>query len=110
MPYEVISPQHESNTKNIKIVDLRSDTLSKPTPEMRNAMAKAIVGDDVYGEDPTVNELEQKSAALLNKEAGLFLPSGTMANLVAIMVHCNQRGSEILVGDNSHTFRFEQGT
>lgn len=83
MPYEVITPApHEASAK-YRIVDLRSDTISKPTPEMRDAMANALVGDDVYGEDPTVKALEQKSAVLLNKKAGLFLPSGTMANLIA---------------------------
>lgn len=82
MPYEVIAPAH-ATCADIRIVDLRSDTVSKPTPDMRDAMANAVVGDDVYGEDPTVKELEQKSAILLNKEAGLFVPTGTMANLIA---------------------------
>lgn len=82
MPYEGVSSKN-GVISNIKIVDLRSDTLSKPTPEMRNAMAIAEVGDDVYGEDPTVIKLEKKSAELLGKESGLFVPSGTMANLLA---------------------------
>ncbi|KAJ8970240.1 hypothetical protein NQ317_017600 [Molorchus minor] len=94
---------------DVRIVDLRSDTISKPTPEMREAMFHAIVGDDVYGEDPTVTDLEQKAAKLLGKEDAVFVVSGTMANLIAIMVHCNQRGSEMISGDNGHTFRFEQG-
>lgn len=70
-------------SNNVRIVDLRSDTISKPTPEMREAMANAIVGDDVYGEDPTVIELEKQSAELLGKEDALFVVSGTMANLIA---------------------------
>ncbi|KAJ9574649.1 hypothetical protein L9F63_008181, partial [Diploptera punctata] len=94
---------------NVRTIDLRSDTKSKPTPEMRKAMFEAAVGDDVYGEDPTVNELEEKAAAILGKESGLFIPSGTMGNLLAIMVHCNERGSEMICGDKSHTFLFEQG-
>ncbi|XP_064552665.1 uncharacterized protein LOC135438315 [Drosophila montana] len=91
------------------IVDLRSDTVSQPTPEMRERMAAAVVGDDVYGEDPTVAELEAETAALFGKEAGLFVPSGTMGNLLAVMVHCNRRGSEAIVGDLSHIFLYEQG-
>ncbi|CAH2010728.1 unnamed protein product [Acanthoscelides obtectus] len=94
---------------DVRIVDLRSDTISKPTQAMREAMYTAIVGDNVYGEDPTVDELEQKAAELLGKEDALFVCSGTMANLIAIMVHCNKRGSELISGDRSHTFRFEQG-
>nr|CAI5860235.1 unnamed protein product [Callosobruchus analis] len=94
---------------DVRIVDLRSDTISKPTQEMREAMYTAIVGDDVYGEDPTVDQLEQKAAELLGKEDALFVCSGTMANLIAIMVHCNKRGSELISGDRGHTFRFEQG-
>ncbi|XP_030558899.1 probable low-specificity L-threonine aldolase 2 [Drosophila novamexicana] len=91
------------------IVDLRSDTVSLPTPEMRERMAAAVVGDDVYGEDPTVAELQAKTAAIFGKEAGLFVPSGTMGNLLAVMVHCNRRGSEAIVGDLSHIFLYEQG-
>ncbi|XP_036325357.1 probable low-specificity L-threonine aldolase 2 [Rhagoletis pomonella] len=91
------------------VIDLRSDTVSVPTPEMRKAMFEAVVGDDVYGEDPTVNALEEKAAKLLEKEAGLFVPSGTMGNLLACMVHCQQRGSEAIVGDLSHVYLYEQG-
>ncbi|XP_018575365.1 probable low-specificity L-threonine aldolase 2 isoform X2 [Anoplophora glabripennis] len=94
---------------DVRIVDLRSDTISKPTQQMREAMYNAVVGDDVYGEDPTVVELERRSAEVLGKEDAAFVVSGTMANLLAIMVHCNQRGSEMISGDNGHTFRFEQG-
>ncbi|XP_049869165.1 uncharacterized protein LOC126368945 [Pectinophora gossypiella] len=91
------------------IVDLRSDTVTKPTKAMKHAMVNSALGDDVYGEDPTVNALETKLAALLGKQAALFVPSGTMANLIAIMVHCNKRGSEAIVGDSCHIFKYEQG-
>lgn len=92
----------------MKIIDLRSDTVTKPTLAMREAMATAKVGDDVYGEDPTVNRLEEMSAALLGKEAGLFLPSGTMGNLTAVLTHCG-RGDEVILGDRAHIFLFEAG-
>ena len=92
----------------MRIVDLRSDTLTKPTPAMRQAMAEAEVGDDVFGEDPTVNRLEEMAAERLGKEAGLFVASGTMGGMVSHMAHC-QRGDEIIMGDKSHTFLFEQG-
>lgn len=90
------------------MIDLRSDTVTKPTPEMREVIAKADVGDDVYGEDPTVNLLEEESASLLGKEAALFLPSGTMGNLAAVLTHC-ERGSEIILGDKAHIFLNESG-
>ena len=90
------------------MIDLRSDTVTLPTPEMREVIASAVVGDDVYGEDPTVNSLEKESARLLGKEAGLFIPSGTMGNLAAILTHC-ERGSEIILGDKAHTFLYEVG-
>jgi threonine aldolase len=89
-------------------VDLRSDTLTQPTAAMRRAMAEAEVGDDVFGEDPTVNRLEALAADTLGKEAGLFVSSGTMANLVSQMAHCG-RGDEIILGDQAHTFYHEQG-
>lgn len=91
------------------VIDIRSDTVSHPTQRMRDAMANAIVGDDVYQEDPTVTELERRCAELFEKEAALFVTSGTMGNLLAIMVHCNFRGSEVIVGDSSHVFMYEQG-
>ena len=90
------------------IIDLRSDTVSHPTPEMRQAMAYAVVGDDVYGEDPTVNRLQEVAAERLGKEAGLLVASGTMGNLVAVLSHC-QRGDEVIVGNRSHTYLFEAG-
>ncbi|MBN2547736.1 MAG: low-specificity L-threonine aldolase [Anaerolineales bacterium] len=92
----------------MNIVDLRSDTVTKPTPEMRQAMAQAEVGDDVYGEDPTINRLQEMSAEMMGKEAGLFIPSGTMGNLVAVLAHC-QRGDEVILGSKAHTFLFEAG-
>jgi threonine aldolase len=92
----------------MNIVDLRSDTVTIPTQAMRKAMAEAVVGDDVYGEDQTVNRLQELAARLMGKEAGLFVPSGTMGNLVAIMAHCG-RGDEVIVGQLSHTFLYEAG-
>lgn len=92
----------------MNIVDLRSDTVTKPTPAMWAAMANADVGDDVYGEDPTVNKLEAMAAERMGKEAALFVVSGTMGNLTALLTHC-QRGDEAIVGDKSHTFLYEQG-
>ncbi|KAG7210270.1 hypothetical protein KM043_011817 [Ampulex compressa] len=94
---------------NIPIIDLRSDTLTKPTASMRKAMYEAEVGDDVYEEDPTVKKLEERAAQLLGKEAAIFLPSGTMGNLTAIMIHCDVRGSEAYCGDGSHVVLHEQG-
>jgi threonine aldolase len=92
----------------MNFIDLRSDTVTHPTPEMRQAMAKAPVGDDVYGEDPSVNRLQEMSAAMLGKEAALFVPSGTMGNLAGVLAHCG-RGDEVILGDKSHTFLFEAG-
>lgn len=89
-------------------IDLRSDTVTKPTPAMREAMENAPVGDDVYGEDPTVNRLQEMAAARLGKEAGLFVASGTMGNLVALLAQCN-RGDEVILGDKAHTFLYEAG-
>jgi threonine aldolase len=87
----------------MEYIDLRSDTVTKPTPEMREAMAEAEVGDDVYHDDPTVNKLEEIAAEKMGKESALFLPSGTMGNLIALLVHC-QRGDEVIVGNRSHIF------
>ena len=90
------------------LIDLRSDTVTQPTAEMRQAMATAEVGDDVYGDDPTVNKLQDRVATLLGKQAGLFVASGTQSNLVALLSHC-QRGDELLVGDCYHVHRYEAG-
>lgn len=92
----------------MKWIDLRSDTVTQPTEAMRIAMAKADVGDDVYGEDPTVNKLQELAAGMLGKEAGLFVPSGTMGNLIAILAHCG-RGDEVILGNMAHTFLYEAG-
>jgi threonine aldolase len=89
-------------------VDLRSDTVTKPTPEMRAAMAAAEVGDDVFGEDPMINRLQEMAAERMGKEAGLFVPSGTMGNLAAVLAHCG-RGDEVILGNLGHTFLFEGG-
>ena len=90
------------------MIDLRSDTVTQPTALMREAMHTAELGDDVYGEDPTVNKLEHLAAAMLGKEAGLFAPSGTQSNLLALLTHCG-RGDEYIVGNNAHTYRYEGG-
>ncbi|SVD88849.1 uncharacterized protein METZ01_LOCUS441703, partial [marine metagenome] len=91
-----------------KLIDLRSDTVTLPSDEMRKSISNAKLGDDVFCEDPSVNELETKAAKIMGKEAGLLVPSGTMGNLVSILVHC-QRGTEIVLGDKAHTFIYEAG-
>lgn len=91
-----------------KKIDLRSDTVTLPTPQMREAMANAGLGDDVFGEDPTVNRLEEIAASKMGKSAALFVSSGTMGNLVALLTHCG-RGDEVIVGDKAHTFINEVG-
>jgi threonine aldolase len=90
------------------IIDLRSDTITKPTPAMRRAMAEAEVGDDVLGDDPTVKRLEEIAADRLGKEAALYVASGTMGNLVSLLAQCG-RGDEVIVGDQAHTYVYEQG-
>jgi len=92
----------------VRDIDLRSDTVTLPTPAMREAMYRAELGDDVFGEDPTVNRLEAMSAERMGKEAAMFVASGTMGNLTALLTHC-QRGHEVLMGDRAHTFLFEAG-
>ncbi len=89
-------------------IDLRSDTVTQPTDAMREAMASAAVGDDVYGDDPTVNRLQDMTAALFGYEAALFAPSGTQSNLIALLGHCG-RGDEYLVGQEAHTYKYEGG-
>ena len=89
-------------------IDLRSDTVTQPGAAMREAMADAEVGDDVYGEDPTVLRLQERAAELLGKEAALFVPTGTMANQIALLCHC-QRGDEVLAGEGSHCMLYESG-
>ena len=89
-------------------MDFRSDTVTKPTEAMRKAMAEALVGDDVYGDDPTVNELEQWAAERHGFEAALFTTSGTQANLLGLMAHCN-RGDEYLCVQHAHNYKYEAG-
>ncbi len=90
------------------IVDLRSDTVTRPTPGMRQAMLHAEVGDDVFGDDPTVNALQERIAAMTGKQAALYLPTGTQSNLCGLLAHC-QRGEEYIVGQLAHTYRYEGG-
>lgn len=92
----------------MEIIDLRSDTVTQPTPAMRQAMAEAPVGDDVFGDDPTVNELERRAAELMGKEAAVFVASGTMGNITAILTH-TQRGDEVIVGSEAHILLAEVG-
>ena len=92
----------------MNVIDMRSDTVTLPTPEMRRAIAEAPLGDDVYGEDPTINRLEALAADLTGKEAALLVVSGTMGNLCAILAHCG-RGEEAIVGDESHIYHYEAG-
>ncbi len=91
-----------------KVIDLRSDTVTRPTPQMRAVMAKAEVGDDVYGEDPSVNRLEALAAEMLGKEAAIFVATGTQSNLLALLSHC-ERGDEYIVGQQGHTYKYEGG-
>ncbi len=97
-----------TRTTVVLVIDLRSDTVSTPSVEMRAAMAEAPVGDDVFGDDPTVNSLQDYAAELLGKEAALFVTSGTQSNLCAMLAHCG-RGDEYIAGENAHAFRFEGG-
>jgi threonine aldolase len=92
-----------------RTVDLRSDTVTKPTEAMRAAMAAADVDDDVLGNDPTALRLETEMARITGKEAALFVPSGTMGNLISVLVHCDIRGSEVILGDNAHIHIYENG-
>ena len=97
-----------SRADGLSVVDLRSDTVTRPTPAMRAAMASAEVGDDVFGDDPTVNALQERMAALTSHEAALFVASGTQGNLCALLAHCG-RGDEYLVGQMAHCYRYEGG-
>src|SRR5438046_1905771 len=90
------------------IVDLRSDTVTRPSAGMRKAMLEAEVGDDVFGDDPTVNRLQAHAAALFGFEAALLFPTGTQSNLAALMSHC-QRGDEVILGSEAHSYRYEGG-
>ena len=90
------------------MIDLRSDTVTRPCPDMRATMAAADVGDDVYGEDPTVNALQARAAEMLGKEAAIFVASGTQSNLLALLSHC-RRGDEYIAGQDAHTYKYEAG-
>ena len=90
------------------MIDLRSDTVTLPTNEMKQFIMDSPLGDDVYGEDPSVNLLQKKIAKIFNKESALFVPSGTMANLISVLTHCN-RGDEVILGNKSHIFFYEAG-
>jgi threonine aldolase len=91
------------------MIDLRSDTVTKPTPAMRRAMAEAEVGDDVYGEDPTVNRLQERAAEIFGKEAALFVPTGSMGNQIAVKLH-TKPGHEVIIEERGHIFNYEMGT
>ena len=105
--------QHEvaqsEERKPLRAIDLRSDTVTQPTPEMRRAMAEAEVADDVYGEDPTMNRLHERAAEIFQKEAAIFVPSGTMGNQVAIRCH-TQHGQEIICEERAHFINLESAT
>src|SRR5689334_13378917 len=92
----------------MRTIDLRSDTVTLPSPSMRRAIAEAPLGDDVYGEDPTINRLEELAAARVGKQAAVLVVSGTMGNLCALLAHCG-RGDEAIVGDESHIYNYEAG-
>src|SRR3972149_3696283 len=104
--YGGFTAQREREDAGLPVVDLRSDTVTKPTPEMRRAMAEAEVGDDVYGEDPTVNRLEARAAEIFGREAGLFVPSGSMGNAVCIMTQA-ARGQEVICEAAGHIYNYE---
>jgi len=92
----------------MKVIDLRSDTVTRPSPAMRTAMTNADVGDDVYGEDPTVNRLESLAGEMLGMERAIFTTSGTQSNLLALLTHC-ERGDEYIAGQYAHTYKYEGG-
>ncbi|KAK3928507.1 putative low-specificity L-threonine aldolase 2 [Frankliniella fusca] len=106
--YSISDPNENNDSKSI-IIDLRSDTVTKPSLAMRKAMFEAEVGDDHLREDPTIETLQRKIANIFEKEAALFMPSGTMSNLIAVMAHCNSRGDKVLIGDKSHILQHEDG-
>ncbi len=101
--------ENDAPAKNGAVVDLRSDTVTKPSPEMRRAMAEAEVGDDVYLEDPTVNRLQERAAEIFGREAALFVPSGSMGNLVAIKIH-TRHGNEVICEERGHIYNYEMGS
>jgi threonine aldolase len=108
MSTAVTKSEQLERTHTAAVVDLRSDTVTKPTPAMRRAMAEAEVGDDVYGEDPTINKLEQRAAEIFAREAAIFVPTGSMGNSIAIKIH-TQPGQEIICEERGHIFNYEMG-
>ncbi|KAL3163258.1 hypothetical protein ABBQ32_009657 [Trebouxia sp. C0010 RCD-2024] len=106
-PAAKMDPVHAPTSD--RLLDFRSDTVTKPTGAMREAAYEAEVGDDVYGEDPTVNALQEYAARIMGKEAALLVPTGTMGNLAAVLAHCPERGTEVILGDNSHIYNYEGG-
>lgn len=104
--YPAVNPDQRVSAADSTVVDLRSDTVTKPTPAMRRAMAEAEVGDDIYGEDPTINRLQARAAEIFGREAGLFVPSGCMGNLIAIKVW-TRPGQEVICEEKAHTVQFE---
>jgi len=111
MESKLAQPERAANEehKTHAVIDLRSDTVTRPTAEMRRAMAEAEVGDDVYGEDPTINRLEERAAQIFGREAAIFVPSGTMGNQIAIRIH-TQHGQEIICEERGHIFNYEMAT
>src|SRR5215472_10787614 len=107
--YTSAPPADPKNNKSSAFIDLRSDTVTRPSPEMRRAMFEAEVGDDVYAEDPTINRLERCAAEIFGREAGLFVPSGTMGNQVAIKLHTHH-GQEVICEERGHIFNYEMAT
>src|SRR3954463_8249468 len=108
MSTAVTKSEQLERTHTAAVVDLRSDTVTKPTPAMRRAMAEAEVGDDVYGENPTINKKEQRAAEIFAREAAIFVPTGSMGNSVAIKIH-TQPGQEIICEERGHIFNYEMG-
>ena len=111
MESKLAQPEISKNTekKMQPMLDFRSDTVTKPTPEMRRAMAEAEVGDDVYGEDPTINRLEERAAQIFGREASIFVPTGSMGNAIAINIHTHH-GQEIICEERGHIFNYEMAT
>lgn len=105
----IATSSSRGSLSTMAFADFRSDTVTKPCSGMRESMASAAVGDDVMGEDPSINELQQRTAELCGKESGLFFPSGTSANLCGIGAHCTSRGQEVILGDKAHVFIYEGG-
>src|SRR3954470_7072279 len=109
MSTAITKPEQIKQAHTAAIVDLRSDTVTKPTPAMRRAMAEAEVGDDVYGEDPPVNRLQERAAEIFEKEAALFVPTGSMGNQIAVKLH-TLPGTEVVIEERGHIYNYEMAT